>query len=229
MRKVEAVIFDWNGTLYDDLERLAYGSVVKIFETYNIPTPTLDEYRQEISAKFMNFYYKHGFANNFSDQGPDGDAKALNIIRKKYYTDNGDKGNIRPDAFYTVLCLRRAGINVGIVSVEIESTLFEKLHSSMLGRLFDSQFIRTQVWGDKGPALLEVCGRLNVSPTNVVYVDDTVDGTTSAIKVGLTAIGFANTTGYNSEDRLRSVTPFIINELSELLKLIPKLDRISEG
>ena len=116
------------------------------------------------------------------------------------------------------------GIKVGIVSAEIESTLFEKLNSSDLHRLFDSQFIKTQVWGDNGPALLEMCKKLDVSPGNTIYVDDTADGTSSAKKVGLLPIGFGNETGYNSEDRLRSVTSFIINELSELLKLIPNLD-----
>ena len=117
MDKIEAVIFDWNGTLYDDLERLAYGSVVKISETYNISPPTLDEYRQEITASFMKFYYKHGFVMNFSGQGSDGDAKALNVIRKKYYTDNGDKGNIRSDATRTVVNLRSMGIKVGVENI----------------------------------------------------------------------------------------------------------------
>lgn len=228
MSKIEAVIFDWNGTLYDDLERLAYGSVVEIFRTYGLFPPTLDEYRQEITASFMKFYYKHGFVPNFSGQGKDGDSKALNVIRKKYYTDNGDKGNIRPDATRTVSNLRAIGIKVGIVSAEIESTLFEKLNSSDLNGLFNSRFITTQVWGDKGPALIEMCKRLGVNPNTTAYVDDTVDGTGSAKKVGLIPIGFGNETGYNSEDRLRSVTSFVVSELSELLELVLSFGQIRE-
>lgn len=220
MNKIEAVIFDWNGTLHDDLERLAYGSVVKIFETHNIPTPTLDEYRQEITASFMKFYYKHGFVPNFSGQGEDGDSKALNIIRKKYYTENVDKGNIRLDAAQTVFNLRSMGIKVGIVSAEIGSTLFDKLNSSDLYGLFDSQFVRAQVWDDKGLALLKMCQDLDVSPGNTIYVDDTIDGTGSAKKVGLIPVGFGNETGYNSEDRLRLITPFVIYELAELPQLV---------
>ena len=42
---VKAVLFDWNGTLLDDLGLLAYGSVVKIFESHDIPSPTLEQYR----------------------------------------------------------------------------------------------------------------------------------------------------------------------------------------
>lgn len=228
VEKVEAVIFDWNGTIYDDLERLAYGSVVKIFNTHNISPPTLDEYRQEITSEFMKFYYKHGFVLNFSGQGQDGDAKMLNVIRRKYYTDNGDKGNIRPDAARTVFNLRTAGIKVGIVSAEIELALFEKINSSDLRRLFDNQFIRTEVWGNKGPALLEVCKKLDVNPNNSIYLDDTVDGISSAQKAGLIPVGFGSETGYNSEDRLRSVTPFIIHELSELLELVRSFDQTRE-
>lgn len=125
MDKIEAVIFDWNGTLYDDLEGLAYRSVIKIFETYNLSPPTIDEYRQEITASFMKFYYKHGFVPNFSGQGADGDSKALNVIRKKYYTDNGDKGNIRQDATRTMLNLRAVGIKVGIERAEKEGRPIE--------------------------------------------------------------------------------------------------------
>lgn len=229
MNKIEAVIFDWNGTLHDDLGGLAYRSVVEIFETYKLPPPTLDEYRQEITASFMKFYYKHGFAPNFSGQGEDGDSKALNVIRKKYYTENGDKGNIRPDATQTVFNLRSMGIKVGIVSAEIESILFEKLNSSDLHRLFDSQFVRAQIWGDKGPALLEMCKKLDVSPGNTIYVDDTVDGTGSAKKVGLLPIGFGNETGYNSEDRLRSMTSLIVHELFEILDLVHDINKARQG
>ena len=224
MGKVKAVIFDWNGTLYNDLEQLAYGSVIKIFETYNIFPPTLEEYRQEITAGSIKFYYKHGLVPDFSGQGPDGDAKALSVIRKKYYAENGNKGNIRSDATRTVLNLRVMGIKVGIVSAEIESTLFEKLNSSELHRLFDSQFIKTQVWGGKSSALLEMCKTLDVDPSNAIYIDDTVDGTSAAKSAGLISVGFGNKTGYNSEDRLKAVTPLIIYELSEILDLIPSLD-----
>jgi len=106
--------------------------------------------------------------------------------------------------------------------------LFEKINSSDLRRLFDNQFIRTEVWGNKGPALLEVCKKLDVNPNNSIYLDDTVDGISSAQKAGLIPVGFGSETGYNSEDRLRSVTPFIIHELSELLELVRSFDQTRE-
>lgn len=223
---VKAVLFDWNGTLLDDLGLLAYGSVVKIFESHDIPSPTLEQYRQEIAAKFMDFYYRHGFVPNFSGQGPEGDAKALNKIRKQYYLDHDHKVKIRPDAVRTVLNLRVMKIKVGIVSAEIESSLLTKLSSSDLHNLIDNRFIRAEAWGDKTAALLDVCQRLGVPPADALYVDDTVDGAKAAQNAGLVSIGFANKTGYNSEDRLRIQTPFIINELSELLSLVEDMNEI---
>lgn len=226
--RIEAVIFDWNGTLYDDLEPLAYASVVEIFKTYNLAPPTLDEYRQEVTSKFMDFYYGHGFIPNFSGQGSDGDARALNNIRKKFYTDNRSKGRVRVDATRTVLNLGVMRIKIGIVSAEIESLLFERLYSSDLHKLVDSRFIKTQVWDGKGPALLEVCEKLGIAPKNTVYVDDTVDGTSAAKKAGLIPVGFSNRTGYNSGERLLSVTPFLAHELSDLIEFVQRPTLIKE-
>ena len=80
---VKLVIFDNNGTLENDLD-LAFGSVVEIFNRYSLKSPSLEQYRNEISARFMDFYYRHGFNKNFSGKGDKGDIDALNQIREEY-------------------------------------------------------------------------------------------------------------------------------------------------
>ena len=69
-----------------------------------------------------------------------------------------------------------------------------------------------------------MCKTLDVDPSNAIYIDDTVDGTSAAKSAGLISVGFGNKTGYNSEDRLSSAASFIIHELSELLELVERLD-----
>ncbi|OGN01852.1 MAG: hypothetical protein A3B91_04045 [Candidatus Yanofskybacteria bacterium RIFCSPHIGHO2_02_FULL_41_29] len=219
---IKAVIFDWNGTLFDDLEKLAYGSVKEIFRCYNIPPPTLEQYRQEITSSFMAFYYKYGFAENFSGQEAKGDADALNQIRKKYYTEHKSDGQIRPDARDTILRLKEMNIKIGIVSAEIRASLFEKLNSSELRDQFDPKLIIAEAWSGKDLALLDICDKLAIQPGNAIYVDDTIDGINSAKKAGLIPVGFGNKTGYNSERRLRQITSLVVNELSELIPLISR-------
>lgn len=229
--RIEAVVFDWNGTLYDDLA-LAHGSVVEIFKTHNLFPPTIDQYCQEITAKFMDFYYRHGFKENFSGGGLKGDADALNAIKKKYYIENGhSNAEVRIDAPAVVLGLIFLGIKVGIVSAEIEFSLLNKLRKSDLSDLFGSKFIKAGVYGDKAPILKEICQDMNVLPQGTIYVDDTLyvddtfDGVDAARRAGLIPVGFGNKTGYNSESRLRAATQFIIYEFSDLPVLIHGLNK----
>ena len=211
---MKAVLFDYNGTLLDDL-LVAYGSVAEIFRRYGILSPTLEQYREEIITDYMKFYYDHGFSPNFSGSGAKGDADALNAIRKEFYENHASEASFRPDAVKTIIGLKEAGIKVAIVSADIESVLVERLNREGMVDLFE----RKNIWGgvhkDKTPILLEACRRLGVDSKEAVYVDDTVDGTSAAVKAGMVAVGFGN--GYNSRGRLLEITPYIIDRLSELL------------
>ena len=216
---IQAVIFDNNGTLLDDL-KFNFGSITEIFGRYNMTPPTLEQYRHEASAKYMDFYYNHGFKVNFSGEGIEGDAKALNLIRKEYYRKYSDGAHFRPDAIRTIKELKKNNIKVGIVSAEIEEILLGKLDKEGVRALFKPGAIKAGVYGDKTPALLEVCSVLKVRPRDALYVDDTADGTSAALRAGMIAVGFGASTGYNSEDRLRAVAPIIIYSLSQLMGVI---------
>ena len=86
---IKAVIFDYNGTLLDDLP-VAYGSIREIFRRYNLPCPTPEQYRLEIGTNFMEFYYNHGFPRTTT-------AKELNVVRMEYYLDHFHEAKLRPE------------------------------------------------------------------------------------------------------------------------------------
>lgn len=220
---IKLVIFDNNGTLEDDLLNLAYGSVVKIFNIHDLLPPTLEQYRQEITAKFMDFYYSHGFSPNVGHPKY-ATAESLNAIRKKYYEENVHQARFRPDAVRTLVYLKSINLKTAIVSSEIKSVLTPKLYNNGLLGLLDC--LRAGVYGDKAPVLLEVCKELNVISEEALYVDDTVDGTSAAKSAGLIPVGFGN--GYNAPERLRTITSKIIYELSELPSLIKWLNQSGE-
>ena len=206
---MKAVIFDNNGTLLDDLD-LAFGSVAEIFNTYSLPPPTLEQYRQEITSKFMQFYYDHGFPLTTT-------MEELNNIRKRYYKDNAHRAKFREDVYYVLRRLEERGIKLAIVSAEIESVLMERLNEAKIRHYFGNN-IKAGVYGNKEPALIQVVKDLDVNPEDAVYVDDTVDGTGAAKNVGIVPVAFGN--GYNSPERLLTVTSQIIYQLSDLLKLL---------
>ena len=212
-RPPRVVIFDFNGTLFDDLH-VAYGSVQEIFRTYGIPCPTLDQYREEIAANYMEFYYNHGFPRTTT-----GDE--LNKIRSEFYRTNSGSAQIRRDVAETLYGLSALHIRLAIISAEISVTLSRQLiRWGNLQRSFD--FIKAEAWGDKGKekAFLQAAEIFGENSCETIYVDDSVDGLTSAKNVGVIPVAFTNPTGYHSKHRLAAVTEFSIQEIGELNNLI---------
>src|SRR3990167_5272117 len=112
-------IFDFSGTLFDDLH-IAYGSVQEIFRTYGLSCPTLEQYREEVSADYMKFYYNYGVPRTAT-----GDE--LTEIRNKFYRANDESAKIRPDVGKTLNHLAFLRIPTVIVSAESVTNLYRQL------------------------------------------------------------------------------------------------------
>ena len=207
------VVFDFNGTLFDDLH-VAYGSAQETFRAYGLPCPTLAQYREEISADYMKFYYDHGIPRTTTDND-------VNAIRNKFYETNGRNAKIRSDVWVTLCHLAYFKIFTVIVSAETETNLFRQLiKENNLQRSFD--LIKAESWGHRGKeeALLRVAEVFGEEPQRILYVDDTVDGLTSAKNVGVVPIAFTNSTGYHSKHRLVQVTEFNIENIGEIVNVV---------
>jgi HAD superfamily hydrolase (TIGR01509 family) len=207
---IKAVVFDNNGTIYDDLG-LAYGAMSEIFRRYELPAPSLEAYRQEVYSDYMEFYYSHGFSRD-PNHPKFADAKALNAIRKEFFNANLQMAQFRPDAREVFKELEQRGLRLGIVSAENHSMLFNRLTECGLFTYFS--FILADST-EKKSALSRMLQLLKLPAECVAYVDDTADGTGAAKKIGIRPIGFLG--GYNSKERLLTVTELLISELSELL------------
>ena len=202
---VEAVFFDNNGTLLDDLT-VAYGSVRAIYAYFGISPPTLEVYREEITSDYMRFYHEHSLPGTTPDQ--------LNVIRELYYKGHWNECNFRDDVKFVAETCRFIGLKTAIVSAETD-VLNQQLREAGLYDCFD--VVRPKAW-PKMQALVETAEKLGVNCSKTMYVDDTVDGLMQAKQVGIIPVGFINDTGYNSEKRIRQVTQFCIRELKELFE-----------
>jgi len=210
----KAVVWDFNGTLLDDLQ-VAYGSVQEKFRTYDIVCPTLEQYREEITANFMEFYYQHGFLRSTT-------AAELNAIRKKYYAENGNKVNLREGVLGTLNWLNAHRFLAGIVSAEVSTTLHSVLVQNRVQRKFD--FIKPEAWGSKKEALLQTAEIFDVEPSEMIYIDDSVDGLATAKETGVVPVAFFNSTSYNSKKRLLEVTDVGIENVYEITYLLAQLE-----
>lgn len=58
--KYDAVIFDWNGTVLDDVQA-CYEILCKMLTTYGVKTVTMEEYREAFCFPVIEYYKKVGF------------------------------------------------------------------------------------------------------------------------------------------------------------------------
>jgi phosphoglycolate phosphatase-like HAD superfamily hydrolase len=209
IKPIRFVVFDNNGTALDDLH-VAYGSVCEIFRTFGINPPSQTAYRREITADFMQFYWKYGIAPSIT-----GDE--LNAIRKRYYQEHMHEARYRPDFKPLMRYLKADDVQRGVCSAEQHAVLVDFLVGEDLHRYFPPSLIVGSAWPKKKPFLLELARRANVDPAYCAYVGDTVDDIEAAHEAGYQAVAFAHDTGYNNERRLREAHPeFVVNSFTEL-------------
>ena len=218
MARTELAIFDWNGTLLDDLT-VVYESVVEIFRTYVIPAPTLEQYRNEIQSDFMKFYFDHGFPKETRRDD-------LNAIRKRYLQEHGHRARLRPNVKELLELCRKLRIHTAIVSGEKEDVLLERLDQFQLLPLLNE--VRGNSW-EKERVLEEVVNRFRIPAQRAFYLDDSVDGLQAAKNLGIVTIGF--TSGYYPKERILSVKPNFpnrqfpeVDSLEEVMRIVYTLD-----
>lgn len=206
MRRWRLAISDWDGTLFNSLG-LVYGSVVEIFATFGLNPPSLETYRNEITADFMKFYWKHGVPQNAT-----GDE--LNKIRKRHFEKHWQDARLNKGVKEWLEAMRRMNTPVAIVSAEIPEVLTRRLTELELLPLISH--VRGGAYL-KEEALREVLALFGVNPKDVFYLDDTYDGLMAAKAAGITAIGYNGDSRYNSTRRLQEATDIMVGSIPELI------------
>lgn len=201
-------IFDWNGTLIDDL-RLAYQSTREIFEAHGVPPPSLGAFRDEIESDFKKFYIQHGITHF--------DLDLNHAIRTRVFDEHWDETKLHDHEMAKMLLMRfkELGFKLAIVSAEVPEVLLRRIEQFKLQEVFDH--IRAGAW-PKGSALRETVEHFGVKPEETFYVDDTHEGIGLGKELGVHTFGF--TRGYNTKRRIKGAKPtYVVDSLSEVLSI----------
>lgn len=204
--KFKLVIFDWNGTLLDDV-KTSYHSVIEIFARFKLPAPPLETMRS--TADFMAFYHDHGIPQriNWGD---------LNGIREEVFFKRWHELRLHQGAFDALQHCRATKLATSIISAEIPRLLEKAVWEFKLVRLLD------HFCGGAWPKELEFAKameRFGAKPEETLLIDDNTHGLEAGKKIGFTTVGA--TYGYMPKEHLAKARPdFFIDSLAELLPLI---------
>lgn len=215
MRRHELVIFDWNGTLQDDLVHMYECGVQRIFRQFRLPCPTLDEYRHEVSSDYMRTFYRpRGIPSHVC-------ADELNDIVAEGMRERGTRPALFPDADSFVRGLARRGYLVAVSSAFTRAHLDDAVAHHRLGPVF---FRVDSDVRDKAESFVSIIDEAGVAAESCAVIGDTLDDLRGAVSIG--ARPYICTRGFHLPEVIEAERPnapdlVTCRTLAELVPLFP--------
>jgi phosphoglycolate phosphatase len=212
LKNAEIVIWDWNGTLLDDVD-VCIAIINDSLRKRGLAQIGRTDYLDLFEFPVINYYRKLGFdfsRESFQDIG-------MEFIRA--YGKAMFECSLQPGSLQLLESLRRAGKRQFILSALEVGSLNRVIRHYQLETFFtdtrglDHHYADGKV--ELGKALL---GDHHHDPQKAVMIGDTLHDLETAQALGISCI--LTTTGHNSPARLRASGAPVTTGLSELLNLL---------
>ncbi|MCI3946391.1 phosphoglycolate phosphatase [Pseudomonas syringae] len=207
---IEHVVFDWNGTLIDDLD-LAVFAVNRCAEQLGVAPITAEQYRAEFDFPIAGFYAAIGF---------DLDRVPFPTIVQHYlehFDANVAQCPLQPGVIDFLDAARRAGIGVSILSASHCDVLVETLHAKGLYDCFEHVVGLSHNQATSKTAEAVVLQKtLGTPASRTLFVGDTLHDFDVARAVGWSPVLVS--TGHQNSERLRLSGAPLFSDLNALLE-----------
>lgn len=206
---IKGVIFDWNGTLSNDIPKIFEVTIKTVVKLGGKPPRSYGEYRRKVRNPYMLFYRDLGCAGSMAD---------VNRWYCHYLTHSKVRTWLFPDAIKTLESLRERKVKMGIVSSHPAKAIKAEAKGYGIGKYLD--FVR----GDahmKGYHIRMFMRRYKLKPKEVIFVGDMMFDIEEGKKCGVITAAYLR--GVDSKEKLLSQQPHILlPSLSSLKKYITK-------
>lgn len=206
---IKTVIWDWNGTLLDDLE-LSLNSVNVLLKDRNLPILTFERYKEIFRFPVIKYYEAAGF--DFSQE-------PFEIPARQYmdlYHAGENKTQLFPDVVKTLSSLKGKGYQQFVLSAMEDGNLKKMIANAGISHFFDGIFgIKDDFAREKISIGKQITKNLNLHPEECVMIGDTLHDAEVAEACGFDCILYAQ--GHVSRKRLETKGVKIIDKLEELL------------
>ncbi len=213
----DAVLFDWDGVLYDSMENLAKGAV-EVCREFGVEVD-VKKFLETYDQPYQVWYGKLGIPADNED--------AHQYIRCLYHNEilpmlgKQKKDTMFSDAVGTLRDLKVRGLKLGIVSAGREEDIQKVLKENDIEDIFDYASFRAD---NKTEAIRRICEDSDLDPERVLMVGDLPSDLRDARKAGVKLAGVARFE--EGRDRLGSYDPdYMLGGLGEeIMTLKPYID-----
>lgn len=203
---IRNIIFDWSGTLVDDLPAVLLASNA-VFRQAGVPEMSRDEFRREFCLPFKRFYDRYV---------PHVSLEQLEIWFHAAFHEAQDQVSPLPHAEAFLGFCRARGLRTFLLS-SVHPRLYEaQAAATGFGEFIDAPYVA--VW-DKRERIGEVLKEHSLDPDETLFIGDMEHDIETARHGGVRSC--AVLTGYNDLSQLRSAGPdLIVEHLGELQRLL---------
>jgi len=207
--KYKHVIWDWNGTLINDVW-LATEVMNKMLKKRNLPGIDSKKYREIFDFPVTKYYLKLGY--DFSKESFE--ELTVEFINEYYQRFNKCKLN---DGVEEVLKrISAMGIEQSVLSASKEDVLIEKIKYFGIDKYFcrimglENHYAESKI--EKGKKWI---AELNLNPQDVLLIGDTIHDYDVSKHMGCDCLLIAN--GHNSYEKLVKLGTGIVRSLQEII------------
>lgn len=199
---IKGVIFDWNGTLSDDIPKV-FAVAMKTSARLGGKQLSYSEYRKKVRNPYLLFYRDLGCAASKAE---------INRLYWRYLKQDRTPVSLFPDATQVLKLLDGQGIKVGIISSHPTFAIKAEAKSYGISRYID--FMRGDIH-IKGYHIIAFLKRFRIKPREAIFVGDMVNDIEEGKKCGVITAAYLK--GVDSKEKLLKAKPDIL--LPNLLAL----------
>ena len=218
---IKLVVFDWNGTILDDVEETLLGANA-VFRYFKVPELS----REEFTGTFEVPIWKHAEKVGIPKQTVLDNPKKIADIFSAVYEPLEDSVKTRDGMEEVLQWLNEEQIRAIVLSNHPHGHIVRQLglrgieghFTDVLGALKQTNIYKKK---DKKERLAEYLEAHNIAPSEVIIVGDTAEEPEVAQSLGLRSACIRG--GYYSDDRLEQVgADFIMDNMRNFIGFIQK-------
>ena len=207
----KTIIWDWNGTLLNDLD-LSLDCVNVLLEERNIPKLSVERYKEIFGFPVVDYYVKAGF---------DFEKETFEVPAKQYvklYALGSPNLELFHDAIETLNFFKENNYQQIVLSAMKDDNLKQMIENNKITHFFDGIFgIKDNYAREKVSLGKQVIEKMNLNPSECLMIGDTLHDAEVAEQCGFDCILFSG--GHVSRERLGTKKTKIIDRLSELKQI----------
>ena len=209
MPKYKYIMWDWNGTLLDDLQ-MNFDIENILLSRRNVKTiSSIEEYHDKFSFPIIDFYRRLGF---------DLENERFELIAREYahlYDEMYPMAEVFEGAEWLLRKIKESGIRQLIISQTEQSYLIKQVTYFELDHFFTDILGNSDIYARSKVAVAQRWMKENdASPSEILFIGDTVYDKEVADSIGCDCVLISR--GHNSKERLLSTSAPVLSDISEI-------------